>query len=297
MSELGVWIHQFNQLPDPSPQALADMLLPRGITHVYIKTHDGMYWMNQIYTHEMAPGPGNWASLLEQFEAVGLDLVPWVNPRGAHPADEARQHASAGVPAQGVIVDFEYHYAGFWESGLGEWGIYTQALVNAMGGNWTAIAPDPRQINRDYGAANLSAYHAILPQTYWTDFQREWQVVLAQAAEVCSGLAPMEPILPSNAFPWDIQAAQEWAASQGLGGLSLWKLPATQAVLDAFAQDAVPVPEPEPEPQPPDCQAYIDKIDAALATLQAELNRRSATGRTVTIRRSVVQSAVDTLNS
>src|ERR1044072_8187934 len=157
----GIWVHQFNQLSERTPAEIAGTLIPRGIKYVYVKTHDGVYWMNQVYSHPMAPSAQNFPDLVAQFDDVGLTLVPWVFPRRGR-AGEANAHAIAGKMAGGsLIVDFEWQYAGFFEGNIFDWRQYRDTLLGHRM-EWTAIAPDPRQIWRDFVPDEIAGFQAYL---------------------------------------------------------------------------------------------------------------------------------------
>lgn len=233
-----IWLHQFTQTAEQTPQQFADTLLPRGITAIYVKALDGPYWMGDVYNHPLVPrDTASMAVLCDRFEAVGLELIPWVVSRRS--ADEARSHVDCGTAANGkLIVDWEYHYAGFWEGTLADAQEYHDTLQAAVqAGLWVASAPDPRQVQRDYSRTLITGLSAYLPQCYWTDFQRPAIEVLRSAAMNMAGLDPFEPILPYNASAEDMATALQWCQQQGCPGVSLWLMGHADArQLDAFAQ-------------------------------------------------------------
>jgi len=262
--ERAVWIWQFNQLGEQTVQQIADTLLSRGITRVYAKAMDGNFWMSEVYSHPMVPSSAvRLAQLKQQFDDVGLSLIPWVVNRS--PSD-APLHIACAQACGGVVVDFEYHYDGFWERSEEEATQYFDQLRAAIGPNvWIAVAPDARQIGRDYSAAVIGGLSAYLPQNYWTDFKRPWESVMQSGCGQCQPLGPVEPVLPSTATVDDVRACVLWAEAQGFGSVSLWRMgPANAADLDAFASSAGPAPEapvaPAPEPESEDIpQAYLDR--------------------------------------
>lgn len=265
----GAWIHQYDQLGEQTVEEIAATLVPRGIGRVYVKALDGAAWMAEVYAHPLAPASAEQlAETVGRFRAAGLALVPWVVPRRS--AAEAAAHLACGQAAGGLVVDYEHGYAGFWQGGLAEAGRYMDRLRAAVAaeGLWVGVAPDPRQVGRDYPAGLLGGLSAILPQAYWTDFGRPWRAVLEEADGRSRGLGPVEPILPYDAAAAELQAALAWCVGQGYGAASLWRLGAPNAAqLDAFARraagdagvvepsgDAVgaaePAPQPAPEPAP-----------------------------------------------
>jgi hypothetical protein len=267
MVERCIWIHQFSQLGEKTAQDVADTLLPRGITRIYVKAMDGNDWMRAFYNHSLAPANAvHLAQLVLSFSDVGIQLIPWVVNRFS--ASEADAHIACGQAANGLVIDFEYKYPGFWQGPLEQAQGYFDKLREAAGqGLWIAAAPDPRQPGRDYDPALIGGLTAYLPQNYLTDFQRPWQQVMESAAAHVAALGPTEPILPYNASAADMQAAIAWSEQQGYASISLWRMgTANAAQLDAFGGDAVtPTPVPEPEPQPvevdPDAipASYLDR--------------------------------------
>lgn len=265
----GIWVHQWNQLAEQTPEEIAATLLPRGITYVFIKSHDGVYWMNQVYSHPMSPSSTNFGGLVSHFRDVGLGLVPWVVPRGYDAQSEAHAHAQAGELAGGsVIVDFEYHYEGFFDQGnMAAWLVYKETLLS-QSLPWVACAPDPRQPTRDYLLNALDGFHAQLPQTYWHSFQQPWYVVLQNAYDTLAPLGQsIEMILDAGAPANEVADATRWCETMNFQAMSLWRMgTANAAVLDAFAGAPYVPPEPEPEPQPPG--PTVDELLNALAYIK-----------------------------
>jgi hypothetical protein len=266
-----IWIHQFSQLGEQTAEAIAATLSPRGITRIYVKAMDGNDWMSNFYDHPLAPANAvHFAQLVSQFEALGLQLIPWVVNRFT--ASEAEGHIVCGKAANGLVVDFEYLYRGFWQGNNGEAQGYFDRLRAAAGdGLWVAAAPDPRQVGRDYSPDLIAGLTAYLPQNYWTDFQRPWQSVMESAAANVEPLGPTEPILPYNASAGDMQACIAWCESRGYDSISMWRMgTANAAQLDAFgtvveqpqpAPEPAPVEEPREEPTSPEGipQRYLDR--------------------------------------
>jgi hypothetical protein len=240
MLERCIWIHQFSQLGEKSAQDIADTLLPRGITRIYVKAMDGTDWMRTFYNHPLAPANAvHLGQLSVQFSDVGIQLIPWVVNRFS--ASEADAHIACGKAANGLVIDFEYKYAGFWQgTDQQAQGYFDKLRRAAAQGLWIAAAPDPRQPGRDYDPSLISGLSAYLPQNYWTDFQRPWQQVMESAIANVESLGPTEPILPYNASAADMQAALAWAEQRGYASVSLWRMgTANAAQLNAFGGDPV----------------------------------------------------------
>src|SRR5438105_1693602 len=162
--ERAIWVWQFNQLGEQSVEQIAETLVPRGITRVYVKAMDGPYWMSQVYSHPLAPANAvHMAQLSAAFQQSGLQLIPWVVNR--HAADEAAVHLACGKAAGGLVVDFEFQYEGFWESSAADAQAYFDQMRQAVaGGMWVAASPDARQIGREYAPALINGLSAYLPQ-------------------------------------------------------------------------------------------------------------------------------------
>jgi len=246
-----IWIHQFSQLGEKTAQDIANTLLARGITRLYVKAMDGPDWMSEFYDHPLAPANAvQFAQLVSQFADLGLQLIPWVVNRFS--ASEADFHITCGQAAHGLVIDFEYHYKGFWQGNDGEAQGYFDKLRAAVGGGlWVAAAPDPRQVGREYSGDLIGGLSAYLPQNYWTDFQRPWQDVMEASIGNIEPLGPTEPILPYNASAADMQACVAWCESRGYGSISLWRMGTANAnQLNAFGTTATPGPVPTTEPKP-----------------------------------------------
>ncbi len=255
--ERAVWVHQFDQLDQSTPEQIAATLAPRGITRVYAKSMDGMDWMSSFYEHPLVPShPGQLSELVASFAAVDLQLIPWVVPRWS--PDEAQTHLVCGRVAGGLVVDFEFHYAGFWAGSEEAARRYVDTLRSARDeGLWVGVSPDARQIGRDYSPDLLAGLSAYLPQAYWTDFRRPWEEALADAFDRCQSLGPTEPVLPSDAAPDDLQAAVAWCEARPCEAVSLWRLGAASAErLLAFARTP---PAAEPGACPPVPDVYADR--------------------------------------
>ena len=246
-----IWIHQFSQLGERTAEEIAATLAPRGITRIYVKAMDGTDWMSNFYDHPLAPSnAAHLAQLVVQFGNLGVQLIPWVVNRFR--ASEADAHIGCGRAAGGLVIDFEYLYGGFWQGAIGEAQGYFDTLRGAAGsGLWVAVAPDPRQVGRDYPAGLIGGLTAYLPQNYWTDFQRPWLEVMQAAAANVEPLGPTEPILPYNARGADMEACIAWCEQRGYASVSLWRMgTANAAQLNAFGTTQVGVPAGGPEPAP-----------------------------------------------
>ena len=255
--ERAIWVHQFNQLGEQTAAEIAATLLPRNITRVYVKAMDGTTWMGSIYSHPLAPRAATWSQTITDFANNGLQLLPWVVNRRS--ASEAGPHLECGYQAGGLLVDFEYQYAGFWQGTDSAAYAYFDALRAEASSGWIAIAPDPRQVRRDYGADMIYGLSAYLPQNYWTDFQQPVDDVMNMGHENLTGLGPIEPILPYNGTRTDVQRALTMALEHGDKSVSMWRMGTADAdQLDAFAEH-VPQ-EDDVQPPPTQEQSELEKV-------------------------------------
>ncbi|HEY3059304.1 MAG TPA: hypothetical protein VGL99_10055 [Chloroflexota bacterium] len=259
-----IWIHQFSQLGERTAEDIATTLTARGITRIYVKAMDGTDWMSNFYDHPLAPANATQlAQLVIEFSNVGVQLIPWVVNRFR--AAEADAHSACGTAAGAVVIDFEYLYGGFWQGSLDEaQGYFDKMRAAAGNGLWVAVAPDPRQVGRDYRRDLISGLTAYLPQNYWTDFQRPWLEVMENAAANVEPLGPTEPILPYNARRADMEACIAWCEQRPYASVSLWRMgTANGAQLDAFGTTPVVVEPHAEEPAPVEVngvpKAYVDR--------------------------------------
>lgn len=291
-----VWVHQFSQLGEHTVEDIAATLLPRGITAVYVKAMDGDQWMGDFYSHPMAPSSTQqFNGLTDDFADAGLELVPWVVPRWT--SSEATAHELPAGAGGKLIIDWEYQYKGFWSGSDVQAAAYFRNLRSMVAsGTWVAVAPDPRQVGRDYDRSLIAGLSAYQPQTYWTDFQQDALVVLNAARVAMGTLDPFEPILPYNSTAADMEAAINWCFGQGCQAISMWRMGSANAdQLDSFAApdpgEVPSQPNPEPEPQPQCDWGWQDKKNSVVGAagelqtvgdqLRAEAGRKGGPRKTV----------------
>lgn len=288
----GVWVHQFSQQSEQTAADYANTLLPRGIDTIYAKAMDGTSWMGDFYSHPLAPtNAQRWAEIRSEFLDVGLTLTAWVVPRFS--ANEADAHLNCNP----FVVDFEYQYDGFWKgSDAQAWG-YFATLRNAIANGYgIAVAPDPRQVGRDYDKDLIAGLTGYLPQTYWTDFQRPALEVLNSARSSMAGLDPFAPILPYNGTPDDVESALAWCVAQGCESVSMWRMgTANAAQLNAFAQPGEGE-GPEEDVDDTERQQFQDKINGLSVTVADIADRLGdqllAEAKRSSVRKTVVRDIV-----
>jgi len=86
------------------------------------------------------------------------------------------------------------------------------------------IAPDPRQIGREYPLAALPEDAALMPQVYWSDFQQPWRTTLERYLSVDVAPRPVAPLLPGDARTVDLRDALAWCAQKGYTHAAVWNL-------------------------------------------------------------------------
>jgi DNA-binding CsgD family transcriptional regulator len=211
----GIWLHQFDLLPNPTVEAITTAWTGP----VYVKALDGVDWMARFDTSPLAVQSMQGAPPYWSWKERGW--VPWTVPRGGDPVREGQLTGQLAEAAGNVILDLE-PYKGFWEGT--EWG--AEHFVDAYFAE-TQVLPqiclDHRRLRDGFPYDTfLERVAGLLPQVYWTDFQRPWLEVLEEAAAVLAPLQrPIEYVLPGNARAADLQAARAWCTARGAPA-SLW---------------------------------------------------------------------------
>lgn len=262
-----VFIHQFDQLAEPTIAAIADTLRTyAGATLALVKAMDQDAWMGQFDRDPLAI-----ASLVvlrqrqQEAAAAGIDLVPWVVP--GNTANTAL-HAACGPR---LVVDAE-PYAGFWQDTPQAFQSYLQQL-RAGGVSELVVSIDARRSAEVALGVDTWAHlvDALLPQLYWTSFQQPAAVVVPLLQQLQGYGVPIVPVLPADGAAADLAAVWTAAQASGCRGLSLWKLgPATIPQLTAFGSLALP------SPPPPDQTAQLTQQLAALTADRDHLRQTVA---------------------
>lgn len=263
------WFHQYTETQEKSIEALAATSLNLAGSSILIaKAMDSGDWMATFDdSAEAISSLAKWQETVARGAAVGVTVIPFVNPFGPQ---DASAHAQLGGP---LVVDLEA-YTGFWSAPVGQIPSYLFALRNA-GVDPLFVSIDPRQVSTLNASAWASMVDGLLPQCYFTDFQQPYTAVIPMLQAVVDLGVPVIPALPYNAVAADIK--NFWAAAQQMGCVapSLWVLgSANAAQLQAFSTLAIPggappvVQPPQPEP---DWRDSLDRAKTGLATSERQL--------------------------
>lgn len=295
MATGGVWVWQFpdDYLSAEEAQARGtisadDTADPYVIDDVYLKTHDGLYWMGNIYQHRFAPLESNLQELQNIYNAQGIVFTPWCVPKGHWPAEEAAIANKVLAVTGRLILDIE-PYQWFWEGPWENLHPYMQAIRAAHPDAWIGLSFDPRY--GTYGQYTVDKYAAIhfeewlpyvdalLPQDYWNTFQVDpvWEIEHTWAR---IGDLEKEVIfaLPGGSNPQDFQRGVEAALERAK--VSIWR---RGTFLVANAETLRTTEQPEPEDECPallaESQARVAELEAALGLSEAEVANLKQTMR------------------
>lgn len=206
-----------------------------GADVLLVKAMDGQAWMSQFDTVPTAiSGSQALAAAIAEGTKAGITVVPWVVP---HSLADAAAHAAVGPT---LVVDLE-PYTGFWTDSAANVSGYLAAL-HAGGVQNVFVSIDPRPSATAALAIDGWAHTVagLLPQTYWTSFQRPYSECVGYVQTLQGYGVPVYPVLPFDATPSD--ASGFWQACLALGCTSpqLWRLgSADGAELHTFGQLAV----------------------------------------------------------
>ena len=221
MNAPAIWIHQFNRLRgfSANPNHALEGIARDWPGPLYVKALDGITYMAAFDPGRGADGPpgrdGAWT--WDQLHAS-----PWIVPTAQAPASEGGLAAAIAQAAGSVILDLE-PYEHFWHGNRRD----EQAWITV----YSQITDAPVAISLDHrrlagfgfpGPGFLGLATRILPQCYWTTFQRPWLEVLQEARENCAPIErPIEYVLPGDSEPQDLQDAIGWCHDQG-ADFSVW---------------------------------------------------------------------------
>jgi len=174
LPEGSIFTHQGRSIPIIGPD---DAAAP--INDAYVKTHDGLYWMGNIYQHRLAPLESNLQELKDIYNTQGVEFTPWCVPKGHWPGDEAYIANKVLNVTNRLILDVE-PYQWFWTGPWSNLHPYMQGIRAAHPNAWIGLSFDPRY--GTYGQYHVDKYadihfdewmpyvDALLPQDYWATF-------------------------------------------------------------------------------------------------------------------------------
>lgn len=274
------WIWQLNQADYPGPDP-DDRNLP--ISEAWVKTHNGIYWMGDVYSHPAAPrNTDGVRRLREIYEAQGIGFVPWCVPQGLAPETEAAIAVEVLKATGKLVLDVE-PYQWFWTGPFSNLHPYMQAIRRAVPNAWICICIDPRY--GTYGRYTVDKYadirfnewlpyiDAVATMDYWDDFGVDpvWQIdhTWARLKDVGKEIIFTLPaVSPVEKFRRGLARAVEVGTHQSaFGATSIWRRGGwTMANIDAVRNQELP--------QPVDpCQDVKDELELTKRELAALKSR------------------------
>lgn len=215
-----VWEWEFSAEAEKTITAAAGVIRQYANADVLlVKAMDGGDWMSRW---DASPAAIASAAALDaavaEGQAAGITVVPWVVPHGLA---DAQAHAALGPT---LVVDLE-PYTSFWADTPANVAPYLAALT-AAGVRNLFVSIDPRPSATALLAIDswAKSVAGLLPQTYWTDFQRPYSECVGYVQTLQAYGVPVYPVLPFDATPAD--ASGFWQACLALGCTSpqLWRL-------------------------------------------------------------------------
>jgi hypothetical protein len=254
------YVHQFDQLGEKSVPEIAATLRLGGVTEVACKTHQELTWLGNATDGDTSPlafrSLADVRARYEDFRREGIRMVPWCVPMGTKVAEEAQRAYDVAAACAGVIeLDIE-PYPGFWEGPSTNLTPYLDGILSR--GARYEVNFDARETGwRPFGAAPFALAcaraAAVWTQSYWTTFQRDAEVVVAESLATLA-LLEVPPETAGIIYPWDGAADYErvtrrlHAQVPLVGRIGMWKMgPAGLDVYTALA--AIPTAQ-APTPAP-----------------------------------------------
>lgn len=200
------------------------------LSEVWLKTHDGVTWMGNIYRHPAAPLSGASVTHLTQVYAQNnIRFVPWCVPTGEDIPREAEIAtevldglAAAGAPLR-LALDIEVENTpNFWK------------------GTPAQLAELVDRIRQAYSSAELTLvlyqdvaiglntigplFDVFSTMDYWNDFGTQPEVQLRGSLQRLAPFArPIIYGLPGNAPQVELVRALNWVETNGGGKAVLWR--------------------------------------------------------------------------
>ena len=262
--------HQGRNIPVIGPH---DEIVP--ICDAYVKTHDGVYWMSELYNHTLAPSPITLPKLHAIYTGQGIEFTPWCVPKGLYPGTEAEIACRVLRVTNRLILDVE-PYQWFWEGPWSNLHVYMKLIRDAHPNAWIGLSFDPRY--GQYGRYNVDKYadihfdewlpyvDALLPQDYWETFgvDATWEII--HTAARIGGLGKeIIHCIPGHALPVGFANAVE-AILGYEHRLSIWRR-GTYSLANA-AYVASIQEESEPEDPCADLEAEVARLKERVVGLE-----------------------------
>lgn len=254
------YLHQFDQLGERSVPEIAATLRLGGVTEIACKTHQELTWLGNATDGDTSPlafrSLGDVRARYEDFRREGIRMVPWCVPMGTKVAEEAQRADEVARECEAVIeLDLE-PYAGFWEGpydrltayleGILTRGAHYEVNFDARGTGWRPFGTAP------FALACARAV-AVWTQSYWTTFQRDAEVVVAESLATLA-LLEVPPEKAGVIYPWDGAADYDRVTRRLheqvplVGRIGMWRMgtagPDVYQALAAIPTAAAPTPAP-----------------------------------------------------
>lgn len=241
------------------------------ICDAYVKTHDGFYWMDELYSHPLAPHRDNLRELRRIYNEQGIEFTPWCVPKGHWPYIEAELACEVLEVTNRLILDVE-PYQWFWTGPWANLHTYMKEIRDKHPNAWIGLSFDPRYGQYDkYAAIHFDEWlpyvDALLPQDYWPTFGVDAGYQIGRTTDRISGLG--KEII--HAIPGHARAAEFDLAVRTILGygnrFSIWRR-GTYATYNAALADAI---QEEPEEEDPcvDLAAEVVRLQKGIVHLEA----------------------------
>ena len=240
------------------------------ICDAYVKTHDGVYWMGDIYDHRLAPTQNNLQELQGVYFNQGIEFTPWCVPKGQWPGPEGVIACQVLNVTNRLILDVE-PYQWFWTGPWANLHPYMEYIRARHPNAWIGLSFDPRYGQYDkYAAIHFDEWlpyvDALLPQDYWETFGVDAGYQIGRTTDRISGLGKeIIHAIPGHAMQSSFDLAVRTILGYG-NRFSIWRR-GTYATYNAAIVGAIE--EEEPEPDCDDLEAEVARLQKRVVGLEA----------------------------
>lgn len=256
------------------------------ICDAYVKTHDGVYWMGDIYDHPLAPKWHNLLELRRVYSDQGMEFTPWCVPKGLDStiAVEVTRALQVLEVTNRLILDVE-PYQWFWTGPWSNLHIYMRTIRDKYPNAWIGLSFDPRY--GQYGRYNVDKYadihfeewlpyvDALLPQDYWETFGVDAAWEIEHTRERIAGLGKeIIHCIPGHAPPVSFARAVAGVLASG-NRFSIWRR-GTYSLTNAAYVTGIQE-EPEPEDPCAGLEAEVRILEQALSKARETILIKRAT--------------------
>lgn len=233
------YIPQVWQMDKDYPSHLpADEAL--GISHIALKTHDGIFWMSQYDTHPLAVGRTHWAGLVDIYAKAGITAIPWCVPQGLDVPVETSLASGVLTISGRLILDVEVEPGQFWQGGKEAIKPYLEGIRERHPKARLDLQYDSRWPAKIWLEEWLPYVDSLISMDYWTTFQRPMDDVLwaARVAMASTG-KPWQWTFPADASHYPGNVDREEVLIWRRGTMS-------QACIDLVRSGGTAEPMPDP---------------------------------------------------